>query len=112
MSTYINTRTNERRDVIMTYPNIPLTVDYYWDDHGEFTSLKPCGHQTSYWPSAKVEIHKYSYTENLINQGTNFSIYQLVVDGQDISGEVISSTISVDTAGQPILYCKLAIGWS
>ena len=78
MSTYINTRTNERRDVIFKYSDIPVTVDYFWDDHGEFTSLTACGHQTSFWSSAEAEIHKYSYTENLINQGANFSIYQLV----------------------------------
>ena len=112
MSTYINTRTNERRDVIFKYSDIPVTVDYFWDDHGEFTSLTACGHQTSFWSSAEAEIHKYSYTESLINQGANFSIYQLVVNGQDIPGEVISSTVKVDATGQKSLYCKVEIGWS
>lgn len=105
------TRTNEKTETFAEYKDVILKVDYFWDSHGNLINWNECVEEPTFWSKADVQIQKYSFTEHLLNQDFDFEVHQLIVNGKQIAGDVMSHKATTDFLGVTTVYCRVAVGW-
>lgn len=104
-------RTNEKREVLGTYPKVNVKADYYWDSHGKLIKWNSHVKEQRIWTNADVKIEVYSFTEQLIDNNYDFQTVQLYVNNHLISGELVNCVAKVDSTGKVTLHCKVTVGW-
>jgi hypothetical protein len=106
------TRTNEKKEVIQSYSNINVEIDYVWDSHGDLFDWTEHTEEQTIWEAADVQIIRHSFTEELLGSSYDFEHVQLIVDGKVISGDLIGCTIKLDPANnKKCLCCRVTVGW-
>ena len=106
------TRTNEEKEVIQSYSNIDVKVEYFWNDRGNLIHWSHNVGQPTEWTEVDAQIIKYSFTEKLFEESYDFETMQLAINNEIIAGEVESYSAQLDTDSNKItLSCRITVGW-
>lgn len=99
-------------ETLLTFKDVSLTVDYFWDNHG--TEIKWNDHvsQPTYWKKAEVIINRVTSTQYLpaCDNTFEFEVNQLIVNGTKIGGDVTDIAVTPNE-GTISVYCKVTVGW-
>ena len=105
------TRTNEKTELLMSFNNANLTVDYCWDSHGKQILWNEHVERPTDWSKANVEISRLSFTQLIANHSFNFEALQLKVNGVLLGGEVTEVDAKYTYDDTLNVYCKVTVGW-
>ena len=98
-------------DILMTFENANVFVDYYWNNHGKEIDWNECVEKPTVWTKASVKIGILKIQKQVLDKMFDFEVRQLIVDGDHIGGEVTSVKAELDEDGILEVCCKVTVGW-
>lgn len=98
-------------DILMTFENANVFVDYYWDSHGKEVNWNEHVNKPTVWTKASVKIGLLRVSQQVLDKTFEFESKQLIVDGERISGDVTEVKAELDEDGILEVFCKVTVGW-
>lgn len=98
-------------NILMTFENANVFVDYYWDSHGKEVNWNEYVDKPTVWTNASVKIGALKIQQQVLDKMFDFEVKQLIVDGERIGGEVTSVKAELDEEGILEVCCNVTVGW-
>lgn len=98
-------------DILMTFENANVFVDYYWDNHGKEINWNEHVNKPTVWTKASIKIGILKIQKQVLDKMFDFEVRQLIVDGERIGGEVTSVKAELDEDGILEVCCNVTVGW-
>ncbi len=100
----------EDRIVLHELKGVNVKVDFFLGTKRELLDNSRCIAYSICWKDVNVRVDMITYTERISELDFFFSVHQLFIDDQMISGDVIDFHWEVGDAGRIIAFCKILIG--
>lgn len=106
--------TNKTTRELVDEIDATVRITYLWNNHGDLIDMTYDLKDELFWsPNANIKIYKEQSVYNFAsrNNDVDYESYVLVVNGQEINGDLIDCSIVEGKNGKCTALCKVIYGW-